>query len=684
MRVLHHVLIYIKPPGSEPVPKKRTRMSKSSAQQPLCWLHKLDGFSMNTHAGRMGGEYLKHLHLQMILRIVAPAKKAITAKIFKWFKQKVYKTFSNTPSNVRAVASHSRSASLRIVVRTKRILPTIGSESCCVLWLQDTIDDGRRILCARVQHGEPLAISAPLRNGSSASLCNCNSMRFLNNCHARLTRRKVVNNFPNNIQKQSTNLCAQHHSSLQQRSSTTTSEQVSAGGANLTICERHLQQTWQKEWKTTPHLRSCLWSQNEPVRNRWRSQVRTRVVSCGLRPLTRPPTLCKNMHNVFGTDEHNITTLQTTKLRAPTMFASLFVTKLKLVARLLRRPSSSRLFQGSVQGVRTPFPNHTISAKCPLSIVFHIRKASVGSAMSWRGLASRPRQRSFTTLPVASAKTDRHVRKNICQNKWQQTQGKKKKTTCSISNVTLTKTTSGEKPKNVAESTPIKDKTSVNGKQLTVGNMAQTWPKQACVPPKRPEQTSTLSLQREWKKGATTKKNKTQKPYWRSRKTNEKKDKDKDKENNFEVGKYRETSQKGRENIKLKWENRERDCLCHAQMCDITRQMRETSSRQRQNTDRKRRHAPVPLRTHLNSASWMVVRKTKKNERACPSRPPNNSWVATQTRLLLNEHTCGSHGWRISQTFALANMLPIVSSPKSKDNGDSTIISTNCTPIGFR
>ena len=50
----------------------------------------------------------------------------------------------------------------------------------------------------------------------------------------------------------------------------------------------------------------------------------------------------------------------------------------------------------------------------------------------------------------------------------------KKKTTCSISNVTLTKTTSGEKPKNVAKSTPIKDKTSVNGKQLTVGNMAQS------------------------------------------------------------------------------------------------------------------------------------------------------------------------------------------------------------------
>ena len=55
-------------------------------------------------------------------------------------------------------------------------LPTIGSKSCS-LWLQDTIDDGRRILCARVQHGEPLVISASLRNGSSASLCNCNSKR---------------------------------------------------------------------------------------------------------------------------------------------------------------------------------------------------------------------------------------------------------------------------------------------------------------------------------------------------------------------------------------------------------------------------------------------------------------------------------------------------------------------------
>ena len=103
-------------------------------------------------------------------------------------------------------------------------------------------------------------------------------------------------------------------------------------------------------------------------------------------------------------------------------------------------------------------------------------------------------------------------------------------------------------------------------------------------------------------------------------------------------------------------------CLCHAPLCDITRQMRETSSRQRQNTDRKRRHASV---THPNSVSWMGVRKTEKRT-TCPSRPSNNSWVATQTRRLLNEHTCWSHEWRIFQTCALANMLRIVSSSKSK------------------
>ena len=133
-------------------------------------------------------------------------------------------------------------------------------------------------------------------------------------------------------------------------------------------------------------------------------------------PPTDPPSdPVQHLLFVFGTDANNITTLQTTKLRAPTMFASLSVTGLKLVARLLRRPSSSRLFQGSFQGVRTPLPNHTISAKCPLSIVFHIRKASVGAAMSWRSLASRPRQRSFTTLPVTSAKTDRHIRKTFAR-----------------------------------------------------------------------------------------------------------------------------------------------------------------------------------------------------------------------------------------------------------------------------
>lgn len=72
-------------------------------------------------------------------------------------------------SNVRAFASHSNTASLRIMVCTRRILATVGSKSC-FLWLQDTNDGGRRNLCARVGHGLPLATPTQLRNGSSASL----------------------------------------------------------------------------------------------------------------------------------------------------------------------------------------------------------------------------------------------------------------------------------------------------------------------------------------------------------------------------------------------------------------------------------------------------------------------------------------------------------------------------------
>ena len=45
------------------VEKKRTRASTSSAQQ-LLRCH-TNGFSMRTHAGRMSGQSLKHLHLQI-------------------------------------------------------------------------------------------------------------------------------------------------------------------------------------------------------------------------------------------------------------------------------------------------------------------------------------------------------------------------------------------------------------------------------------------------------------------------------------------------------------------------------------------------------------------------------------------------------------------------------------------
>ena len=50
-------------------------------------------------------------------------------------------------------------------------------------------------------------------------------------------------------------------------------------------------------------------------------------------------------------------------------------------------------------------------------------------------------------------------------------------------------------------------------------------------------------------------------------------------------------------------------------------------------------------------------RRHPHNQKGYPSRLPNSACVATPTRWLLSEHTCGSHDWRISQTFAPAKML---------------------------
>ena len=51
-------------------------------------LHQLDGFSMNTHAGRMGGESLKHLRIANMLRIVSPAAKNDNKENSTCFRQK--------------------------------------------------------------------------------------------------------------------------------------------------------------------------------------------------------------------------------------------------------------------------------------------------------------------------------------------------------------------------------------------------------------------------------------------------------------------------------------------------------------------------------------------------------------------------------------------------------------------
>ena len=105
-------------------------------------------------------------------------------------------------------------------------------------------------------------------------------------------------------------------------------------------------------------------------------------------------------------------------------------------------------------------------------------------------------------------------------------------------------------------------------------------------------------------------------------------------------------------------------CLCHSLLVDIPRQIVKLLPDTRQNKNHERLHACVTPRTDLIKPPGSEP--VPKNERAWPNRPPNNPCVATPNRWLLNEHTCGSHDWRISQTLELANTLRIVSPVKRR------------------
>ena len=142
------------------------------------------------------------------------------------------------------------------MVRTKRILSTIRSKSCFP-GCKTTCNDGRRIFSARVRHGLPLATPPQLRNGSCASLYDCNRS-VLDVCHALTGKQKHCQQLSKRHQKNKHRSCvANTASSLQLRSSTGFSGQVSAGGAILTQSVKpcwhgHQKQTNQTNRKRVP------------------------------------------------------------------------------------------------------------------------------------------------------------------------------------------------------------------------------------------------------------------------------------------------------------------------------------------------------------------------------------------------------------------------------------------------
>ena len=137
-------------------------------------------------------------------------------------------------------------------------------------------------------------------------------------------------------------------------------------------------------------------------------------------------------------------------------------------------------------------------------------------------------------------------------------------------------------------------------------------------------------------------------------------------EDNLEIGHLREGRKKKNNDNNGRIE---RDMLpvSHATVW-YPKQIRETCSGCEENTKSKRRHASFVPRTDLEFASALRPVKKKRNARVNIVRPTT---LGLPHKRHLNEHTCGTHEWPISQTPALANPWRIASPAKNDDSRDS-------------
>ena len=214
---------YIKPPGSEPVPKNRRACPSRPPDTPCVatptrWL--LNEHRCGSHEWRI---FSKTCTCKWILRIVSPAKKTMTTKLFKWFKQKVHRTFfqHNFERACGCVALQVCFLAHRGPQDTNPS-PQSGLLSCSLLAARHETMMEDASFCAQVQHGEPLVISASLRNGSSRfpSATVIRSV-FLEQLSRTPDTKKSCQQLSKQHPKKTITetFCAQRHSSLQQRSS---------------------------------------------------------------------------------------------------------------------------------------------------------------------------------------------------------------------------------------------------------------------------------------------------------------------------------------------------------------------------------------------------------------------------------------------------------------------------------
>ena len=219
----------------------------------------------------------------------------------------------------------------------------------------------------------------------------------------------------------------------------------------------------------------------------------------------------------------------------------------------------------------------------------------------------------------------------------------------------------------------------------TVSNwLLETWPKQACVPPKRPEQISTLSMQREWKKGTTTKKD--TKTILTKQKSKREKNKDKDKENKFEVGKYREGSKKGRENTWLKWEKREWRIACATRQCVTSRDKWVKKLLPNKKTPHKSHTTSCVCSTTYTSKFSLLdgsPENRKTNARVQVVRPTTLGLLHKFDGFPMNTHA-GRMGGEYHKHLHLQIRCQPFPLQKAKTTELQKCFLQNCTPIGFR